>query len=168
METNRIVYSYDAPSRTLEWIFGDGSTVSYQHDAQGLMALHEMALVHGFKQKIADAAAIARNTETGAAATIAGKRDAMQKVVDQLNDGEWNAVRTGGTGNVGGLLAQAIANIKKMDIAKVREFLKSKTKAQRDAIGAKPEFAEEMARLWKERAKGVDITEALEELDGLV
>ena len=168
MTNDRIVYSYDAFARRLEWTFGDGSTVYYTipHD-EFLEPICNAALIHGFKQKIADAAAIARNPETGKSATMADKRAAMQKVVDQLNDGMWNAERTGGTGNVGGLLAVAIAAVKGLPIERVREFLKGKTKAQREAMALVSPYREKIAELIAARTKDVDTNEMEDELNDL-
>ena len=62
--------------------------------------IRRQAMLHGIKQKIGDAAAIARNTTTGASASIQDKFDAMAEVVERLTaaDGAWNKTREGGAG----------------------------------------------------------------------
>lgn len=58
------------------------------------------ALAHGMKQRIADASAIPRNTDTGLAATPQEKFDAMQSLVAHYMSGsdEWNIGRAAGGG----------------------------------------------------------------------
>ena len=73
----------------------------------------EYAIWHGIKQKLVDAAAISRNTETGRPATIEDKFNAVKVVFDRITsaDGTWNAVREGGGGATGGLLLRALCNV---------------------------------------------------------
>lgn len=59
----------------------------------------EYAIFHGLKQKLVDAAAISRNPETGRAATVEDKYQAVKTVYDRLLAGQWNATREGGRGN---------------------------------------------------------------------
>lgn len=162
MKSNSVMeFAYDAPSRTLSWLFKDGGVVEYTHaDVTPIDSLTIPAIVRGFKQKIGDAAATDMGTP------MAEKRAAMLVVVATLNAGQWNAERAGG-GNAGGLLATAIANVKRMEIEKVRAFLKGKTKAQRDAFAAKEDYATEIQRLTALRIAGVDTSGMEDELDGL-
>lgn len=67
---------------------------------------------HGFVQKISDRAAIGRDPETGASASPEDKFAAMKECADRLMaGGPWNAVATGGSGNVGGLLYRAMRTL---------------------------------------------------------
>ena len=59
-------------------------------DLNKALACSERAMYHGYEQKVRDAAAIPRDTKTGASASPQEKFDAMQAVVDQLHAGEWN------------------------------------------------------------------------------
>lgn len=76
----------------MQWKFVDG-TVSYQigalHEYEKADEFIRAALVNGFKQKIADAAALPSG------ATASEKRAAMQECVDRLGEREWNARREG-------------------------------------------------------------------------
>lgn len=53
-------------------------------------ATSEQAMYHGYEQKVRDAAAIPRDTKTGASATPQEKFDAMERVVEALHTGVWN------------------------------------------------------------------------------
>ena len=70
----------------------------------------EYAIFHGLKQKLVDAAAISRNPETGRAASVEDKYQAVKTVFDRLLTGQWNAVREGGNGG-GGLLLTMMASM---------------------------------------------------------
>lgn len=59
-------------------------------DLNKALATSEQAMYHGYEQKVRDAAAIPRDTKTGASATPQEKFDAMQAVVDSLHAGVWN------------------------------------------------------------------------------
>lgn len=94
------------------------------------------ALMHGLKQKLVDAAAISRNEETGASATVEDKFEAVMAVYRRLAAGEWNKRREAGESGEGGLLLRAL--IKLYDGAKtaeeVKEWLAGKTKAEQAAL----------------------------------
>ena len=76
-------------------------------------------MLHGCEQKVRDAAAIARDTKTGQSATPQEKFDAMQAVVDQLHDGQWNvkASRTQALNRAA--LFEAVAEVRGKDAAEV-------------------------------------------------
>lgn len=61
------------------------------------------AMLHGFVQRIADAAAMSRNTTTGQAASPADKMAAMQRLVSHYESGstDWSPARA--EGKAGGL-----------------------------------------------------------------
>lgn len=127
-----------------------------------------MAMMHGFKQKLVDAAAKPRNTANGASATIAEKYDAVKEVFDRLIEGQWNAERTGGTGNTGGLLAQAIARIKGKPIEQIREWLATKTDEEKKGLRANKAVADMIATIEAERLDpDIDADGLLDELDGM-
>lgn len=54
--------------------------------------------MHGLKQKVCDAAAIPRDTETGLSATVEDKFKAMHRVAGALIAGEWGVKREAGSG----------------------------------------------------------------------
>lgn len=131
----------------------------------------EYAIWHGVKQKLVDAAAISRNTETGRPATIDDKYNAVKVVFDRITsaDGTWNAVREGGTSAVGGLLLRALC--KMYDGKKTRdqlvEYLSTKTPEQKTALRKNPKIAAIIDELREASAKesDVDSDELLGELD---
>ena len=89
-------------------------------------ANRQRALLHGLKQRVTDAAALARDTTTGKSATPQEKFDAMRAIVDHLASGseEWEIRRAGGGGN-NTLLLRAIAQHKGTDTAGVREMVRA-------------------------------------------
>jgi hypothetical protein len=73
--------------------------------------VRQLAL-HGLRQKVCDAAAIPRNTETGLSATPAEKFAAMKRVADALCAGEWGVQREAGSGGgTGSLLLRALGRL---------------------------------------------------------
>lgn len=98
-------------------------------------SIQHMALMHGLKQKLVDAAAISRNPDTGRSATIDDKYNAVREVYDRLLSGQWNKVRDGGTGTKGGLLFRALCMMypdKTPDA--IKAFLDKKTAAEKTAL----------------------------------
>ena len=128
----------------------------------------ECALFHGLKQKLVDAAAISRNTETGRTATVEDKYQAVKTVFDRLLSGQWNATREGG-GTSGGLLLQALVRMyagrKTPD--ELRAFLAEKTDAEKTALRKNPRVAQiiEEIRAEQGKAANIDTDELLGELE---
>lgn len=132
----------------------------------------ELAL-HGAKQKIQDAAAIACDTSTGKSATVEAKYQACLKVVENLRAGVWSAKSTGGKSNQDDMdLLQALVNLygeAKRDAvtAKFETF----TAADKRKLKAQPKVALELAKILQERGEnakdddadilGLDIEDAL-------
>lgn len=131
----------------------------------------EHAIWHGIKQKLVDAAAISRNTETGRPATIEDKYQAVKTVFDRITsaDGTWNAVREGGAGAAGGLLLRALCKMYEGKKTKEQlvEYLETKTPEQKTALRKNPKVAAIIEELREASAKesGVDSEELLSELE---
>lgn len=128
----------------------------------------EYAIFHGLKQKLVDAAAISRNSETGRPATVEDKYQAVRTVYDRLLAGAWNATREGaGTG--GGLLLQALCRMyagrKTPD--ELKAFLADKSDAEKTALRKNPRVAEiiETIRAETGKAANIDTDGLLGELD---
>ena len=104
-------------------------------DAQFLSDdIRTAAMMHGLKQKIADAAAMERNPDTGASATPDDKYRAMVAVRDRLIAGEWNK-RAGGDGDVrGGYLLRALVQLSGRSVDDMRAFLAGKSKSECHAL----------------------------------
>lgn len=126
------------------------------------------ATMHGLKQKLVDAAAISRNPETGRAATVQDKYEAVKIVYDRLLSGVWNAVREGG-GQSGGLLFKALLRMyagRKTE-QDIRAFLEDKSDAEKTALRKNPRVAQiiEDIRAETGKAASIDTDSILGELD---
>ncbi len=168
-------HSFDVGTRTHRWTFGNGI-------ADVVMAIpatdhptYEQAAVHGYKQKVGDAAAIVRDTTSGKSATDVEKRAAMQTVVDRiLNDELWNAERTGERKqkvtavNVDALVA-AIVSIRSRPVAAVRAFVEAKSEETRFALAFSDEFrmayAAEVVALAVAKPLDEGLSNELDEID---
>jgi len=130
----------------------------------------EQATFHGLKQKLVDAAAIARNPDTGRAATDQDKLDAVREVFDRITSDapSWNAIREGG-GNVGGLLLSALVRHYegRKTLEELRTWLEGKTAEEKLALRKNPKIAAHILDIQAERAKAGDIDSdgLLDELD---
>ena len=126
------------------------------------------AMMHGFKQKLVDAAAISRNPETGRAASVADKFQAVKTVYDRLLAGQRNAVREGGTAT-GGLLLQALCRMYegRKTVEELKAFLAGKTDAEKTALRKNPRVAAiiEDIRAEQGKAAGINTDELLGELE---
>jgi len=152
---------------TLE--FRHGKTLKLHPEAL-TPEIQRAAMLHGLKQKLVDAAAIARDTATGRAATIQTKYDAVKEIFDRIT-GEspsWNRPRAGGTGGQGGLLARAIARYKNVTIEQAKAYLDRLTDAQKQALRVDPRIATVINELRLETAKpaGIDTDALLSGLGG--
>lgn len=129
--------------------------------------LHSALALHGLKQKLIDAAAIARDPETGRSATVQDKWNALQAVWARLLAGEWNAQRGDGTGT-GGLLFKALCRMYPTKTAEaVREWLDKLDDKKKAALRLNPKVAAIIETIRAEQAKAGDIDsdELLDELD---
>lgn len=129
----------------------------------------QRAMIHGFIQRISDAAAISRDPETGEAATAQDKYDAMQRLVAHYESGtaEWSRRPVAGEGKSGGLLFKALcvmsAETKSAD--EIREWMGTKTKAQLTALRNSPKVAAIIAEL-RPVSIEVDADALMDELNG--
>jgi hypothetical protein len=80
---------------------------------------------HGLIQRISDAAALSRNTDTGQPASPADKLEAMRRLVDHYNSGtaDWALRAAGGEGKEGGITLRAVAAVQGVDVATMRTRL---------------------------------------------
>lgn len=128
----------------------------------------KQAVLHGLKQKLVDAAAIARNPDTGRSPTAQDKFDAVKEVFDRLTHAtnpQWNKTRVAGEGLSGaGLLIRALMEMTGKSRSEIEEFLEPKTKEQRAALKKNPKVAAIIARL--QSSKDEDTDDMLSELMG--
>lgn len=95
------------------------------------------ALSHGFIQRVADAAAISRDTKTGKSASPRDKFEAMEELVNHYNSGsaEWRLARAEGSGFGRSYLLLALCELypnKTRD--ELDTWLKAKTAEQRRGL----------------------------------
>jgi hypothetical protein len=137
--------------------FANGETLTLRAD--GLATdIQQQAMMHGLKQKLVDAAAISRNPETGRAASVEDKYQAVKAVFDRLLSGQWNATREGG-GTTGGLLAQALVRMYagRKTADDIKAFLAEKTDAEKAALRKNPRVAAIIDDIRAEQGKAADI-----------
>ena len=114
------------------------------------------ALLHGLKQKLVDAAAIARNVDTGASATTADKKGAVMEIHARLLEGEWNKGRVAGDGmnGKGAILLLALQRLQpNRDAAELAEWLKARTDAERAALAKNAKILPHVQAIQAERAE---------------
>ena len=151
----------------LELTFANGETLAMRWGALS-SDVQQYAMMHGLKQKLVDAAAISRNPETGRAASVEDKYQAVKVVYDRLLAGQWNAVREGG-GATGGLLLQALCRMyagrKTPD--ELKAFLADKSDAEKTALRKNPRVAQLIEDIRAEQGKtaSIDTDELLGELE---
>lgn len=152
---------------TLALTFANGETLTMRGDALN-SDVQQYAMMHGLKQKLVDAAAISRNPETGRAATIEDKFQAVKVVYDRLLAGQWNATREGGGGQSGGLLFKALCRMyTTKSPEQIAAFLAGKTDADKTALRKNPKVAAiiEAIRAEQGKAANIDTDELLAELE---
>lgn len=160
----------DTYGDTLTLTFRDGRELVVK--ASALSATIQLdAMLHGLKQKLVDAAAIARSTETGRTATLGDKFDAVNEVFQRITamDGTWNKGRTAGegTGSQGAVFVRALMKLKGKTKSEVEAFLEPLTKEQKAALRKNPRIIETIRELELEAAKQADTTTSDDLLDSL-
>ena len=160
--------SIEVLGATITATFSNGKILSL--DASELSAdIRHEAMMHGLKQKMGDASAIARNTTTGASASVQDKFDAMAEVVERITSegGTWTKVREGGAGGGSSLLQRALMELTGKTREAIAEFLEEKSKEEKAALKNNPRVAAIIARLQAATVnKGIDSDELLGELEG--
>lgn len=157
--------SADAFGNVLTVTFADGRTIEL--DAMAVTEdIRHAATMHGFKQKLLDAAAIARNTLTGASASLNDKYDAVREVFDRLTREDapsWNKGRAEGGSATGGILKRALMQMTGKTAADIEAFLADKSKAEQAALRKNPKVAAVILEL---QVAGADDAIDTEELLG--
>lgn len=152
---------------TLTINFANGKTIEV--DVTKLSPeIQKQAMLHGLKQKLVDAAAIARNTETGRSATISDKYDAVREVADRVmgEGATWNKVReAGAAGGSSSLLARALVAMSGKSRAEIDAYLETKSKEEKAALRSSSKVAAIILTLQASSSKSsVDSAELLGEL----
>lgn len=168
MNTKKQAMSVDIFGTTLTVTFSNGKDLAI--DVSTLTPeIQRAAMLHGIKQKLVDSAAIARNTATGASASVDDKYNAVQEVHARLTspNATWNKERAAADtpAKSSNLLVRALMQMTGKDKAYVDDFLSAKTKAQREALRVNPRVLAIIAELQAATASnGVDTDELLGEL----
>ena len=150
IETTVDLSNINNPSVTLA--FSNGKSIKI-HASDLTVELAQTAMMHGLKQKLGDAAAIARNPDTGRSATIDDKYNAVREVYDRLIAGQWNKVREGGA-PTGGLLLRALCVMyPDRAVDALKAFIAKKTDTEKAALRATARVATIIAELKANDAK---------------
>lgn len=152
-------------------IFGDTITLNFQTghelsiDINNLsVEIQKQALLHGLKQKLVDAAAIARNTESGDSATAEDKYNAVKTVYDRITmpNGTWNAIREGVEKAQGGVFMRAVMELTGKTKAQLDTMLEKLSKEEIAALKKNPRIVDIMQRMEREAlANKVDTSDDL-------
>lgn len=173
IKSNSVVTTQLNEDGTLTFnVLGAGLIVFDPTKADQSNRLH--AELHGWKQRISDAAAISRDEETGKPASPQEKLDAMRELVAHYESGlaEWSRVGQGGGGK--SLTIEAIASIKGIEYDQAEEYVADfaakkyagDTKKALAFLRTGSRVAEKMEEMRKARmpAPKVDADAALDEL----
>lgn len=152
--TRKPAVSTDIFGSTLTLNFSNGKELEV--DVTKLSAeIIQHATLHGLKQKLVDAAAIARNTETGQEATIEDKYAAVKTVFDRITsaNGTWNAVREGEAKVAGGIFLRAMMEMTSKPKDEMQTALEALSKEQIAALKKNPRVVDIMQRMEREALK---------------
>jgi len=140
--------------------FSNGAVIQLEATALEI-SIREQAMMHGFKQKLVDAAAISRNPDTGRSATIDDKYAAVREVYDRLLAGSWNKGRADGQGTgTGGLLFRALCiHYPAKTPEAIRAFLGKKTPKEKAALRGVAAIASIIETLKAESVQAGDVDE---------
>lgn len=133
------------------------------------------AMVHGFEQRVRDAAALSVDRDTGKSATAQAKFDAAKRIADHLMSGatEWNLKPAAGPkGPDAGTIILAMTRVLKKTVDEIEAILTAtQTKRGVDRNGAlkvweeSKQVAAEILKIKTERlAKDTDSDDLLEEM----
>lgn len=129
-------------------------------------SVRSRAMIHGMIQRISDAAAISRDTETGLPATPADKLARMKKLVEHYESGspEWS-IRREASESGGGLLFRALCKkFATVEPEKLREKIAGWSKSEQNAVLNSAEIKPIADELRAESGKNVDAGKLLAEL----
>lgn len=124
------------------------------------------AALHGFKQRLADAAALGRDGETGASASPEEKAANIQALIDHYESGAegWNITRTGGGGKSSGLLVRALMELSGESAEAVKAKVEAWTPKERAAVETSAKVKPVIDRMKAAGVEGVDAESLLADL----
>lgn len=158
----------DITGTILTLTFSDGRAIEL--DAAKLAPdMQQAAMLHGLKQKLVDAAAIARDTDTGRAATIGDKYNAVKEIYDRITGEEpsWNKVREGGAAAGSNLLIRALMQMGNKSREDIEAYLDKRSKEEKLALRKNAKVAAIILELQAASAdKSIDTDSMLDDLMG--
>lgn len=125
----------------------NGETRTYALPASLLLT----AAAHGFEQKLGDETAGMKDTD-GKPAHVDDKVIAVDALFERINGGDWNKGRSSdGMAGVS-LLVKAMVEVTGKDVAKIKEYVKARSAAERAILEQDAKFKPTIDRLRAERA----------------
>ena len=165
----RAAMSVDIFNTTVTVTFANGRDLAVDVSALS-PEMQQQAMLHGIKQKLVDAGALSRSTETGKPASVDDKYAAVAEVHGRLLAGVWHkerAKKADETVASKDLLARALIQMTGKDRAYVDDYLSAKTKEQRNALKKNPRVAAIVTELSAATvSNGINTDELLGELIG--
>lgn len=132
----------------------------------------ERAMIHGFVQRVSDAAALPFDAKQNRRPTAEEKFAAMQEQVEHFNagTGEWRrkkAMRVPKDSDMDLLLIEAFCRIyPNKERETLGKWVKARTPEERNALRAEPTMKAKIEEILAERTpKGIDVSSLLSELD---
>lgn len=131
------------------------------------------AAIHGFVQRIADGAALSRDTTTGQPASALDKFNAMKRIAEHYETGvdQWRLTAGDGAAREGSIVLRALAAIQGGSVAdaerRVRDLAERKRATTRSVLAKLREYPDvkrKIAELLAEEAERAEPIEGMEEL----
>jgi hypothetical protein len=120
--------------------------------------VQQNVILNGLKQKCADGMA--------SCATELDRYDRMKSIIINLGNGVWSSRGTG-TASDAAVLAQAIADVDRKPLAKVRVYVDTLSKASRDALMAHPLYKQAVDDIKANRAAAVDVDDLIAGIESI-
>jgi hypothetical protein len=163
MKRANSVADFALTGSSLSWTFPNGKklTIDAADFFDGWATFDEVQqniIRNGLKQKCADGMA--------SCATEADRIERMSGIMTNLINGVWSARGTG-TSSDASVLAQAIADIDRKPIAKVRAYVDELSKAARDALMAHPMYKQAVDDIKAQRTASVDVDELIAGIESI-
>lgn len=136
-------------------------------------AVKARAMRHGIVQRVSDAAALDRNTTSGASATPEEKRAAMARLVEHYMTGtdDWSPAREGGTIGLDTIALAAVSEVAGKPIEAIRAMVEAKAiehkvtqRAYLARLAGSPKVAPVVDRMRAAGAAEVDVDADLDEI----
>jgi hypothetical protein len=162
-----VTHAFNAQAGTLTFNVLNAGSLTLDLSAIS-QANRDRAMVHGFVQRIVDAAAISRNTDTGLPASPSEKLAAMERVVAHYASGteDWNLRKASSERETGALLIAALMELyPNAGREKIAARVKGWSPAERKATALSPKVKAIMDRMQAAAVANIDAEELLDGID---